>query len=221
MNHDKMHLIACATVWEEVQTFLPEGLTCQEVDLGLHIHPPRLHEELQSMIDGVDPQREMILLGFGLCSNAVVGLHSARQTLVLPRVHDCVPLFLGSRAAYQIQAEQELGTYYLTKGFIEGVDENSILSYERLEDKYGREKTDHILKAMLKNYSRLALINTGNYRLEHYRQIACRAAQRLGLRYEEIPGSNTMIRKLIFGPWDDDFLIIPPDTPISEEPFYD
>ena len=221
MNYDKMHLIACATVWEEVQSFLPEGLTCQDVDLGLHIHPAKLRVELQRLIDEVDQERETILLGFGLCSNAVVGLNSERQTLVLPRVHDCVPLFLGSRAAYQEQTEQELGTYYLTKGFIEGVDENSILSYERLEDKYGREKADHILKVMLKNYSRLALINTGNYRMEHYRQVACQAAQHLNLRFEEIPGSNTMIRKLIFGPWDEDILVVPPNNPVPEEPFYD
>ena len=221
MNYGQTHLIACATVWEEVRSFLPEGLTCQDVDLGLHIHPAKLRVELQRLIDEVDQERETILLGFGLCSNAVVGLRSERQTLVLPRVHDCVPLFLGSRVAYQEQTEQELGTYYLTKGFIEGVDENSILSFERLDAKYGREKADRILEAMLKNYKRLALINTGNYRMEHYRQVACQAAQRLNLRFEEIPGSNTMIRKLVFGPWDEDLLVIPPNTPVPEEPFYD
>jgi hypothetical protein len=217
----KTHLIACATVWEEIQTFLPEGLTGEEVDLGLHIHPAQLHAELQRLINMVDTERETILLGFGLCSNAVVGLRSDSHTLVLPRVHDCVPLFLGSQAAYRSQADQELGTYYLTKGFIEGVDENSILDYARLDEKYGREKADRILGIMLKNYRRLALINTGNYRLEHYREVACRAAKRLGLRFEEISGSNALIRKLVLGPWDEEILVIPPGRSISEDPFYE
>lgn len=220
MNPERTHLIACATVWEEVQAFLPQGMTCEKVDLGLHIHPARLHTELQRLIDAVEDERHTILLGFGLCSNAVVGLRSERHTLALLRVHDCVPMFLGSQAAYQAQAAQELGTYYLTKGFIEGVDENSILSYKRLDEKYGQKTADKILGIMLANYKRLALIHTGNYQLEHYREVARQAARRLGLRFEEIPGSNAMLRKLVLGPWDEDILVIPPGKSVVEDPFY-
>lgn len=217
---DKTHLIACQTVWEEMQAFLPKGMSYTEVDMGLHTHPDKLRVELQRLVDAVEAERDTIVLGFGLCSNAVVGLVSNHQRLIIPRVHDCVPMFLGSNSAYEAQAEKELGTYYLTKGFIEGADGNSVLSYHQLDAKYGREKADRILGCMLKHYTRLALINTGNYGLEHYRKVAKEAAGRLKLRFEEIPGANDLIRKLICGPWDEDILIFPPGETVTEEPFY-
>ena len=222
INPQKTHLIACQTVWEELQAFLPEGMSFQEVDMGLHIHPDKLRIELQRLIDKVSPERDTILLGFGLCSNAVVGLKSDHQRLVIPRVHDCVPMFLGSRAAYSAQAAQELGTYYLTKGFIEwrNDDPNNVLSYERLDEKYGRKKADRILGMMLKNYTRLALINTGNYGLENYRKVVKEAAGRLNLRFEEIQGANDLIRKLVQGPWDEEIIIFPPGETVTEDPFY-
>ena len=223
INPHKTHLIACQTVWEEVRAFLPEGMSFEEVDMGLHTHPDKLRVALQCLVDAVEAERDTILLGFGLCSNAVVGLMSRYQRLIVPRVHDCVPMFLGSKAAYAAQAEKELGTYYLTKGFIEGADgdDNSVLSYNRLDAKYGREKADKILGYMLKNYTRLALINTGNYGLEHYRKVAKEAAGRLKLRFEEIPGANDLIRKLVCGPWDEDILVFPPRETVTEEPFYE
>jgi Protein of unknown function (DUF1638) len=218
----KTHLIACQTVWEEMQSFVPEGMSFQEVDMGLHTYPERLRVELQRLIDAVGPERDTILLGFGLCSNAVVGLKSEFQRLVIPRVHDCVPMFLGSRAAFDAQAEAELGTYYLTKGFIEWRNEdfNNVLSYERLDEKYGRKKADRILGMMLKNYTRLALINTGNYGLGNYREVAKEAARRLNLRFEEIQGANDLIRKLVQGPWDEEIIIFTPGETVTEDPFY-
>jgi len=48
-----------------------------------------------------------------------------------------------------------------------------------------------IIRLMLSNYKRLALINTGQYGLECYCSYARRTAERFGLRYEEIAGSTT------------------------------
>jgi len=222
INPQRIHLIACKTVWDELQHHIPEGITFTEVDMGLHTYPDKLRAELQKQIDATPMERDTILLGFGLCSNAVVGLRAEHQRLVIPCVHDCVPMFLGSRAAFNAQAEAELGTYYLTKGFIEGADgdDNSVLSYKRMEEKYGQKKADRILGYMLKNYTRLALINTGNYGLEHYRKVAEEAAGRLNLRFEEIPGANNLILKLVYGPWDEDFVIFAPGEMVTEEPFY-
>jgi hypothetical protein len=50
---------------------------------------------------------------------AVIGLRANGCTLVVPRVDDCISIFLGSHGAYKQQAGAEPGTYYLTKGWIE------------------------------------------------------------------------------------------------------
>ena len=68
------------------------------------------------------PKVGTIILGYGLCSRAVVGLRAEGCTLVVPRVDDCIAIFLGSGDAYRTQHCSEPGTYYLTKGWIEAGD---------------------------------------------------------------------------------------------------
>jgi hypothetical protein len=99
---------------------------------------------------------------------AVVGLKANDCTLVVPRVDDCIAIFLGSHAAYKEQASQEPGTYYLTKGWIE-VSDTPFAEYERLVECYDQERAMRMIKLMLKNYTRLAFIDTGHYDQERYR----------------------------------------------------
>jgi hypothetical protein len=211
-------VVACATVIEEMLPLLPDDMAYEVLDFGLHLTPENLRNKLQETIDASSSEMDTILLGYGLCSMAVVGLKATGCTLVVPRVDDCIAIFLGSYAAYKKQASQEPGTYYLTKGWIE-VSDTPFAEYERLIEHYGPERADRMIKLLLKNYTRLAFIDTGHYEQEHYRQYARRMADKFGLRYEEIPGSNTLIKKMIYGPWDDDFVIARPGETISYADF--
>ena len=211
-------VIACATVIEEMLPLLPPGVEHQVLDFGLHVNPESLKRALQDAIDASAPQTDTIVLGYGLCSQAVVGLRANGCTLVVPRVDDCIAIFLGSGAAYRQQHHVEPGTYYLTKGWIEAGD-GPFAEHDRLVVRYGQEKAAWVTQQMLKNYTRLVLINTGQYELEHYRAYARRTAARFGLRYEEIPGSTTLIRKMVYGPWDDEFVVVPPGQTIRHEHF--
>jgi hypothetical protein len=199
-------VIACATVIEEMLPPLPPGVDYHVLDFGLHVNPETLRRALQEAIDTSAASAETILLGYGLCSQAVVGLRANGCTLVVPKVDDCIAIFLGSEEAYKAQSRAEPGTYYLTKGWIEAGD-SPFDEYDGLVRQYGEEKARCLMGKILKNYTRLALINTGQYELERYRDYSRRTAERFGLRYEEIPGSNTMIKKLLHGPWDDEFVV--------------
>jgi hypothetical protein len=211
-------VIACATVIEEMLPLLPPGVGHQVLDFGLHVNPESLKHALQDAIDASASQVDTIVLGYGLCSQAVVGLQANGCTLVVPRVDDCIAIFLGSGAAYRQQHQVEPGTYYLTKGWIEAGD-GPFAEHDRLVARYGEEKATWVTHQILKNYTRLVLINTGQYELEHYRAYARRTAARFGLRYEEIPGSTTLIRKMVYGPWDDEFVVVPPGQTIRHEDF--
>jgi hypothetical protein len=167
----------------------------------------------------VEGQYETIILGYGLCSQAIVGLRAADCTLVVPRVDDCIAIFLGSRSAYMDQAQSEPGTYYLTKGWIEAGD-TPFSEFDRTVQRFGQEKAEWIYHQMMANYKRLALINTGQYELEHYREYARRTAERFDLRYEEIDGSDGMVKKMLFGPWDEGFVVVPPGETIQYSHFY-
>jgi hypothetical protein len=77
-----------------------------------------------------------------------------------------------------------------------------------------------MIRLMLANYKRLALINTGQYELEKYREYARSTAARFGLRYEEIEGSTALVQKIVHGPWDDEFVIVSPGQVIQYEHFF-
>ncbi len=210
-------VIACATVIEEMQPLMPADMQRQVLDFGLHLRPGELTKALQAAIDQ-STDADLILLGYGQCSRAVIGLKASHATLVVPRVDDCIAIFLGSRSAYQTQASKEPGTYYLTKGWIE-VGDSPFEEYRRLSERYGEQKALRMIRLMLKNYTRLAFINTGAYELERYREYARQTAERFGLRFEEIEGAPSLVHKLLFGPWDDEIIVCPPGQTITYEMF--
>jgi hypothetical protein len=214
VNLERCKLIACAAVIEEMLPFMPSRMSYEVLDFGLHTNPKSLKRALQNAINSSAPDIETILLGYGLCSQAVVGLRSGSRTLIIPRVDDCIAIFLGSAAEYQKQYRSVPGTYYLTKGWIEFGD-TPFSEYDILVGRYGEQVAQRIIRQILKNYTRLAFINTGNNGLEHYRERARSMAERFNLRYEEIQGSDVIIKRMLYGPWDDRFIIIPPGKTTS------
>jgi hypothetical protein len=214
MRATRTKVIACATVIEEMLPLLPPGMDYHVLDFGLHVNPEALKHALQEAVNASATLAETIILGYGLCSQAVVGLRANDCTLVVPRVDDCIAIFLGSGEVYKAQSRAEPGTYYLTKGWIEAGD-SPFDEYDSLVEQYGEGKARWLMGRILKNYTRLALINTGQYELERYRDYSRCAAERFGLRYEEISGSNTLIKKMLHGPWDDEFVVARPGETIS------
>jgi hypothetical protein len=198
---------------------LPAGMPHQVFDFGLHVNPGKLRQSLQDAIDAASPHYDTIILGYGLCSMAVIGLHATACRLVVPKVHDCISIFLGSRQSYEQQAQGEPGTYYLTKGWIE-VGDTPFSDYQRALQRYGKEKADYFIKAMLGNYTRLAFINTGLADLERYQDYASRIAEQFGLRYEEIKGSDSLVKKMLLGPWDEDFVVLEPGQTFQLDHFF-
>jgi hypothetical protein len=89
-------VIACATVIEEMMPHLPPDVQYEVLDFGLHVNPEALRSSLQQAIDTASETAETIILGYGLCSQAVVGLRANDCTLVVPKVDDCIAIFLGS-----------------------------------------------------------------------------------------------------------------------------
>jgi hypothetical protein len=207
-------VLACATVMEEMLPLIPDGMSYSILDFGLHIKPDSLKSALQKEIDKEAPGIDTIILGYGLCSQAVVGLKSASCRLIVPRADDCIALFLGSVKAYNQQHKLTPGTYYLTKGWLK-TGGTPFEEYNDFVQKYGEEKAKRIMSQILKHYTRLAFINTGPADLESYHSLARSIAQRFNLNYEEILGSDTLIRKTLCGPWDDDFVIASPGQAIS------
>jgi len=135
-------------------------------------------------------------------------------------VHDCIAIFLGSSEAHREQSEREVGTYFLTKGWLETGEYGPLGQYERLVEKYGPERGAEMARMAFVNYTRLALINTGNYAMDHYREQAQKIAELYGLRFEVLPGSPALVKALATGEWDERFLIFKPGEEIRMSAFF-
>lgn len=218
MSRVKRKIIACKTVIEEMQGLLPPDLGTITLESGLHLRPDKLRGELQATVDDITAHTETIILGYGLCSMGVIGLRATHSTLVIPRIDDCVAIFLGSRKAYKKELKQEPGTYFLSKGWIEaGI--TPLDELRMMEAHHGKRRAAWVMKRMLQNYKRLAFIDMGYQDQEKYRQFSRRAAKELSLSYQEIKGTPQLLAKICNGPWDDEFVVASPGHKIRLEDF--
>ncbi len=199
---------------DEIRPHLPPGTDFHVLDFGLHADPAALRRALQQTIDRAAGSGDTIILGYGLCSMAVVGLRANGCTLVVPRVDDCIAICLGSQEAYKAQFKHEPGTYYLTRGWIAS-GESPFSEHQRLVEAFGERRAQRVIGSILKNYRRLAFIDTGNSETEPYREYSRDMAERFGLRYAEIPGSERLIKKMLYGPLDHEFVIARPGETIT------
>ena len=95
----RRRVIACATVIEEMLPLLPADVSHEVLDFGLHLRPEKLRKVLQAKIDEASQSADVLLLGYGLCSMAVVGLQ-ARTPIWSSRVWMIVLRFSWGRVPH-------------------------------------------------------------------------------------------------------------------------
>jgi Protein of unknown function (DUF1638) len=203
-----LRLIACPAVLGELADGALTDVDCRHLEAKLHLNPERLKEGLRAAVADADKPGATIVIGYGLCSNAVLGLKTEHATLVVPKVDDCIAMMLGSNAAFAAEAKKAPGTYYVAKSYLEECD--TILSdHEKLIEKRGRERAEKMMRLLLANYTRIALIDTGRYDLAPYRARVVEFAERFDLAVEEVPGTTRILDALVAGGWGDDFVVAP------------
>ena len=226
-------LIGCDVMYREICLCAAHSkniIDFKFMEKGLHDMGKKIMSEtLQRAIDDVDTKKySAILLCYGLCNYGVSGL-IADIPMVIPKAHDCITLFLGSREGYAQYFNNNPGTYYRTSGWLErgtyfGIDgkENTMseLGIAPGDDysQYGEENAEYlkeILGNWTANYTKQTFIDTGVGDTAAYEQRVKLEAESRELAYERIKGDIRLIQGLMDGEWDTDaFLIIPPKSKI-------
>lgn len=206
-------IISCKTIEPELKAAMTMSGCTHEVlwlESGLHNTPRKLNLRLQELLDrgtGVDT----VLLAMSFCGNSVVGLNTGNFRLIIPRSDDCITLLLGSLE----ERMKQKATYFLTEGWLSG-ERNLWREYEECIRKYGREKGEWIMSAMLEHYRNLALVDTGCAARQDLEEEVRRIAEKLDLNYIRIPGTLSHLRQLLTGPWPADrFVVIPPNSTVT------
>lgn len=204
---------------DELMAVSVPGVRFEFLEQGLHRTPTKMPTLIQEKIHQAGDKIDYIVLGYGLCGNGILGVKAEKQPLVIPKAHDCICLFFGSREARQKEQQKAPGTYYLTKGWIED-GKPPLALLEEYTQRYGRETAEWVISEEFKHYTRLALVDTGTYDLPTYRNHARANAAFLGVAYEEIKGSLAFFEKMVKGQWDkDEFIILQPGEEITQMMF--
>jgi len=206
------------------------------LEAGLHDRPDRLRTKLQAAIDQASAGRRYrrIVVGYGICGRGTVGIQSREVPLTLPKVHDCIALFLGGDAAYRKQFQAFPGTYYLSAGWCESksvsLDErrrwasfgDTRLDFEELEARYGPEaarRTFDFLNSWQRHYQRAAFIDTGAPSAPHHERHAREMAAEYGWAFERLTGDPTFMDRLLAATETTaEILVVPPGHEVGFDP---
>lgn len=205
VKNGKKVIIACSVMKPELEALVGNdpSYELRYLDSTLHDTPKKMPALLQEQVDAVESYASSIVLGYGFCSNGIAGVKAPKQGILVPRVHDCIALFMGSIKTYDAQFKSKPGTYYLTPGWV--AEDRDPLGYMKKDyiPKMGKERAEIGTKLTFNNYTHITFIDTGVDDAGPLRKITQENATFLEKKYGEIKGSLDYFKKILFGPHDD------------------
>jgi len=216
---ERTAVLACAVFRDELDQLAPPGTRLVYLRQTLHRTPQHMAGEIQEEIDRIEPGSvDRVILAYGLCSNGIVGVRATRGRLLIPRVHDCIAIFLGSFHRYKEEQARAPGTYYLTPGWVrEEKDPLSVI--QEYAQRLSLEDAEWCMREELKHYTRVALIDTGITPVAPVRPRARENAEFFGLTYEELAGSTRFLESLFTAEPEEDFVVVEEGGVVTSEVF--
>ena len=223
--------IVCKVLQKEAYYCAARSENIIDIELmlqGLHENPANLLAEVQKAVDQTEDSNgrlyDAVLLGYGLCSNGLVGI-APKIPVVIPRAHDCITLLMGSKEKFKEYFDSHRGIYWYSPGWIDFGTQPSKQTYDaKLKDyleRFGEDNAKYILEteqASMDKYSFATYVDWKLPGTEDSQQFTKDAAKFMGWNYDCIQGDPSLIQRLVDGKWDDeDFLTVQPGQKIIDD----
>ena len=226
-----LKVIACDVFTREICYCVarsPHVVDLEFTAKGAHDNPNVLRALLQEKIQAAHRSGktyDAIALCLGICGNSTIGLTSPGPRLVLPRAHDCCTLFLGSKVRFKECFGDCPSTPFSSVGYIEhgeeyareadpvrqqlGLDQE----YGDYVKKYGETNAKYIWETLhLDNdgpgRDQVVFIDIPEFADSSQAEACRRKAEAEGKQFLKIEGSMELIRKLVYGEWNDQEFVV-------------
>lgn len=228
----RYRLISCEVFCREMMSLAartPHTVDVEFLPKGLHdLGAAPMRQRIQAALDAVDEERyDAVLFGYGLCNNGLAGLEARGLPLVLPRAHDCITLFMGSKDRYMEYFHANPGVYFRTSGWIERGENVGELShrsiqrqlgldrtFEELVEKYGEDNARYLWETLCEqthNYRQYTFIEMGVEPDDRFERKTHEEADARGWAFAKIRGDMGLMARMLQGDWPEDaFLTVPP-----------
>jgi hypothetical protein len=238
-------VIACEVAWREIGMCAarsPHMIDFEFLPVGNHDNPKLGHADLQARIDAIpDNKYDAVLIGYGICNLILEGIKARHYPLVIPRAHDCITFFLGSKERYQDVFNACPGTYYFTGGWLEfphrrarslgkKLDPGEVISqtsmlalektYAELVAKYGEDNARYLLEVTEKwtqTYRQGLYIRFAHDEALGVQEEVAGICHERGWELKQVEGDLGLMQRWLCGSWSEqDFLVVQPhDTVVS------
>lgn len=233
----KILIICCGVLKDEIEANINKTNAIIDIVLvpeHLHLEPEKLKIEIQRLIDTANEYKTIsedingynyIVLAFGLCGGALNGIKTNKHTVVIPKAHDCISFFLGSREKYNCLFNEYGGkAYWFTPSFLKQGFLPTKKSYEdkRLEyiQKFDEDCADFLINTerdSLFNYNICAVVDNFENPSNELYNSANSCALEYNWKLINHNASNEMFLKIVSGNYnEDDFLIVTPHKTIIQ-----
>jgi Protein of unknown function (DUF1638) len=202
LEKDRSRPVHRVTPAGELDTGEIDGLAVliRVMKVGLHANIPILTREVTAAVREIAPFVGCVLLGYGLCGNALKNAELLFADIPVPvilplenghPVDDCVGLIIGGRENYYAEQCRCAGTMFMNAGFSRHWKE--ILSFDIPQ--HLLPKKDKLIKRMMANYQRSLLLPTAVLGEDQLMENTLEFNQTHGLRVETRPGSLALLER--------------------------
>jgi hypothetical protein len=230
-NPPRIALLACSVFEREIALHTRDARHIAEIrwfEMGLHDRPDQMRVTLQENLAAIDARTDIaaVVLAYGLCGLGTAGLRPLRHPLVIPRAHDCIAVFMGSKEKYAAHQHACPSCYYYTPGWnrnrrVPGPEKLAALRAE-LAKKFEPDDVEFLIeteRAQWAMHDTATYLDLGTDDAESEADYARQCAGWLGWKFERIRGEATLLHDLLWGNWDEPrFQIIQPGQRLGHAP---